>query len=240
MSTSAPNAHKKPQILVVDDDRDFLALINKVLTKLGFAVTLSSTADEFLRKFKAAPPDACLVDLKLGSAMVGFQLLEAVRVTHQSEIPLFVASAESDAKIIAHAMEQGASDYIVKPIDEQVLASILSPYFTTDAIAGARHKYETVPADRAQAVLTLDFDLRAVDEHGLTMASQSLITKGIPVEVRSPLLAQITGMSDSVRATVMDTWADTERQTYVAYAQFDETDRELLTAVRRWLVAQVP
>lgn len=227
---------RRPVALVVDDDRDFLALVHKMLDKLGFSAAFAVDADEFLRKFRAAPPDLCLIDLRLGSAMVGFQLLESARLSLGSTIPLFITSAVSDAGIIAHAMELGATDYIVKPIDSETLAAKLSPYFLAEGLASARAPFSAIPKDRQPARISVAFEVRAVDENGLTLVGPNLVAKGTQVRVQDPLVAEMTGEREAVPLTVVNTWAEPELGVYGAYAEFDPAAEALLASVRRWLL----
>jgi CheY-like chemotaxis protein len=239
MTKSIFTGTTRPVALIVDDDRDFLALARKLLTNLGFQAHVSASGDDFLQKFNSLRPAVCLIDLRLGTALAGFQLVEELRLRQGSDIPLFVVSAESDSKIIAHAMEIGATDYIVKPVDSPGLASKLSPYFTSEGIAVARKPLAPVGRDVGSGMLTMDYDLLTVDEFGLTLAGPSLISKGTVVTLAGPLLKQLTGASEKLLLTVTNSWIDSHREgAYVTYAEFSSGDPELLTAVRRWLTSR--
>ncbi len=233
------NKDKERTALIVDDDRDFIAIATKMLAALGFKVQSATDEAGFLTRFTQRPPEVCLIDLKLGSAMGGFDLLTKLRVDHHTKIPLLVVSAETDSKIIAHAIELGATNYIVKPLDAEKLAAKLSPHFFDDeAVEAARPPYYAIPKDQGAATLSVDFALRSVDEYGITLESPSLVTKGTAVQVSSPIMAQMTGRGETHLMTVANSWAEPDRQIYCIYCEFDSAAEDVLTAVRRWLLSR--
>src|SRR5581483_6217712 len=105
------------QALVLDDDPDFLNLAIFVLRQLGIRTEITSTPNDFLDKFKNSKPDCCFIDLNLGGLISGFALVQSIRSGFGKNLPVFVISSASDAQAIAHALEVGANDFIIKPLD---------------------------------------------------------------------------------------------------------------------------
>jgi len=108
-------------VLFVDDEPDLLRLIRGLLEEEGFQVLTSESAEEALAQLKATRPDIILADIKL-PAMDGFQLYEQVRKTPGLDtVPFVFVTAYNDQEAIASAKALGASDYVTKPFDFELL-----------------------------------------------------------------------------------------------------------------------
>ena len=66
------------KILVVDDERHIARLLDFVLVKAGYELTVANTAEQALVELKKSKPDAVLLDLVL-PGMSGLHLLQAIR-----------------------------------------------------------------------------------------------------------------------------------------------------------------
>ncbi len=130
MATSSPDLRgAKPALLIVDDD----ALIAETLSfALGtefevFACESRRHAIELLRQLPQ-PPQLALVDLGLPprphSPDEGFQLI-ADLLAHSPSMRIFVLSGQSDAAHARHARALGATEFVAKPCDPEVLKATL-------------------------------------------------------------------------------------------------------------------
>lgn len=107
-------------ILVVDDDPDVSLMLKDRLTFLGFFVTTASNGAEAMAMLKTLAIDGILLDIQM-PVMNGMSMLEQVREQNLS-MPVIVMTAELNKKKLIQAMELGANDYLVKPIDVDLLA----------------------------------------------------------------------------------------------------------------------
>lgn len=106
------------QILIVDDDRDFVVIYQEMLGALGLAVTVAHDADEAIEVLKALGPmlDVVLLDQKLqgpGGGDDGLELIAQV----QSLAPFaktIVVTAYAAHDAIERAFQLGVYDYLVK------------------------------------------------------------------------------------------------------------------------------
>jgi two-component system OmpR family response regulator/two-component system response regulator QseB len=117
MSDAAP-----PRILVVDDEPQIHRFLRPALEAAGHAVERADTAAEGLRLAASRAPDLVLLDLGLpdldGQAALA-------RLRRFSDVPVIVLSArDREADKIA-ALDGGADDYVVKPVDLDELAARL-------------------------------------------------------------------------------------------------------------------
>ena len=106
------------RILLLEDDEQLALLINRFLAERHCEVTHTANGVEFLKILHHREFDLILADVVLPDAS-GFQLLERVR--HQLSCPLIFLSALSAVKDQVNGLELGACDYLVKPVDPELL-----------------------------------------------------------------------------------------------------------------------
>ena len=99
-------------ILIVDDERGLLEMLEIVLTRSGYEVLTSDTEEGGLALFKEKHPDLALLDLRLG----GIGGLEVLKQFKQIDplVPVIVITAYSTWDNAVEAMRKGAYDYIQK------------------------------------------------------------------------------------------------------------------------------
>ncbi|NUP05007.1 MAG: sigma-54-dependent Fis family transcriptional regulator [Polyangiaceae bacterium] len=102
-----------PHVLVLDDDRAIRRTLEKFLEGEGYRVTTTGDAEEALAK--AAGADLLLLDLGLPS-MDGLDVLGHLRATDDGP-SVIVISARDDMTSTIRAIQLGAHDYLVKPLD---------------------------------------------------------------------------------------------------------------------------
>ncbi|MDX9702176.1 MAG: response regulator [Candidatus Auribacterota bacterium] len=113
----------KEKILVVDDERNILELINYHLTKEGYIVIESTQGDGVFQKAKAVMPDLVLLDLML-PGMDGLEVCKQLKKDSQTQyIPIIMITAKGDESDIVSGLELGADDYVTKPFSPKVLVA---------------------------------------------------------------------------------------------------------------------
>ena len=106
-------------ILVVEDEQDIRMMLHDRLTFLGFTVTVARDGTEGLAMLEVLVFDGILLDIQM-PVMDGLTMLKEVRDRFPC-IPIIVMSAELNKKKLIKAMERGAHDYLLKPIDSGLL-----------------------------------------------------------------------------------------------------------------------
>ncbi len=101
------------RVLVVDDDRSIRRSLEKFLTGLGHDVVTAADGPEALRA--AGGADVVLLDLGLPGAD-GFEVLARLRGEDHPP-PVIVITARDDMQSTVRAIQQGAYEYLVKPLD---------------------------------------------------------------------------------------------------------------------------
>jgi len=112
------------RVLIVDDERDMLNLLAKVLSKKGGCqVSTASSAEEALEAIRLEPPDAVLTDIKM-PGMDGLAFLQALQQIDAS-VTAIVMTGYGTIEMAVQALKDGAYDFIEKPFDnERILRTI--------------------------------------------------------------------------------------------------------------------
>ena len=106
---------KKCHILCVEDDRDTCELLTRVLGSSGYEVEPAFTFADALTKALAGEFDVYLLDNKMPDGS-GVDLCRRIR-EFDTETPIIFYSADAFPDAIKEALQAGANDYLVKPVD---------------------------------------------------------------------------------------------------------------------------
>ncbi|WP_316812338.1 response regulator transcription factor [Pedobacter heparinus] len=107
------------KILIVDDDKDLLAIMETILDLEGYQIETLADGGTFAAKMILFKPDLILLDVMLGK-FDGRILCNALKATIQKYIPVIIISATHDLKSMLAASCK-PDDYLAKPFDIQNL-----------------------------------------------------------------------------------------------------------------------
>jgi two-component system nitrogen regulation response regulator GlnG len=102
-------------ILIVDDEESICWALQRALSNEGHSVTVASSAEEALTKFRGHGPDAIILDVRL-PGISGLQALEQFRKL-LPDAAIIVITAFGDLDTAVSAVQGGAFDYLTKPFD---------------------------------------------------------------------------------------------------------------------------
>ncbi len=119
----------KKRVLVVDDDAGVSHLLSERLTQEGFVSRACSSGQEALEVLAQEPFDAIISDLRM-PGISGLKLLEEARQKYPHAVFLMI-TGENDIRVGIAAMRQGASDYLLKPFELEVVAASLEQALAT-------------------------------------------------------------------------------------------------------------
>ncbi|MBQ6149104.1 MAG: response regulator transcription factor [Oscillospiraceae bacterium] len=112
----------KPNIMVVDDEKNICELIRLYLEKEGFAVTIANNGSDAIAMIRQNRPDLVLLDIMM-PVIDGWEVCRQVREFSQVPIIMLTAKGETFDKVMG--LDLGADDYIVKPFDtKEVVARV--------------------------------------------------------------------------------------------------------------------
>lgn len=104
---------------LIDDDPNFLDALSAQLQSAGYGIERYFSAEHFLETYKPRDAECILLDVRM-PGMNGLDLL-AVLDERRCSAPLLVISAFAKTPEIVSAIQRGAIDYLVKPVDEETL-----------------------------------------------------------------------------------------------------------------------
>ena len=114
-------------ILVVDDVRDMLSLLDDLLTSEGYKVVKAKSGAEALAAISKSRPDLVMIDVLLPDED-GLTLLTQMKREHP-ELEVIVMTAFGGSSSAIKAMRAGAYDYVTKPFETDDLLATLSRVF---------------------------------------------------------------------------------------------------------------
>lgn len=110
------------RVLLVEDDPRLAELVTEYLSGYEFSVELATRGDTALEHFKEKQPDIVVLDLML-PGMDGMVVCRQIR--EQSEVPILILTAREDTYDEVSGLEQGADDFVNKPVQPRVLLARL-------------------------------------------------------------------------------------------------------------------
>lgn len=119
----------KETILVVDDNRqlaDFIA--NTLLPSLGYETQTAHNGGSALEMIRASQPSLMLLDLELPDG-TGLEILHQLK-NEGYNIPTILCTAHGSEQIAADAFRLGVEDYLIKPVDADILEATVSRALT--------------------------------------------------------------------------------------------------------------
>ena len=130
--------NKNMKILIVDDVYTVRKILLKHLNSLGFSLVFQ--AEDGLEAWntminnweKGEPFDFVICDCNMPK-MDGFEFLEKVRNDQKfKNIPFLMMAADSDQKSVIKTVRLGANEFLVKPVNQDILQSKIQKIFSVD------------------------------------------------------------------------------------------------------------
>src|SRR5688572_3797833 len=113
------------KILVIDDETDFIELIQYHLQKTGFEVLAAETGAHGLALVRRYAPDLILLDMGLPD-IDGLSVCEILRRdSATARIPIVLVTALSGEIPRAHALSSGANHFLPKPFTRETLCDCI-------------------------------------------------------------------------------------------------------------------
>ncbi len=114
------------RILIVDDERDILRVLNQALSRAGFQTSLAKNGLAAFKVIEKDKPDLILSDIEM-PIMNGFEFCRAIKADAElSAIPLVMMSANSERAQMMRMMQQGAAGYVIKPFNPDELIILIN------------------------------------------------------------------------------------------------------------------
>ena len=113
-------------VLVVEDDDELRAALSSTLRRAGIEAFAVDSAEAALDRLAAQPAALVVSDVQMGG-MDGLALLRELRTRH-ADLPVLLMTAYGSVPQAVQAMREGASDYLIKPFEAEVLIGKVASY----------------------------------------------------------------------------------------------------------------
>jgi two-component system NtrC family response regulator/two-component system response regulator AtoC len=125
-------------LLIVDDDARIRASLARSLREVADVISVAASAEEALKRIGESRPDVVLSDVRM-PGLDGMELLRLLR-SRTPEVDVILMTAFDDLPLVAAAMHEGATDFLVKPLDLHQLRRLLERVHEDRCARAARGK----------------------------------------------------------------------------------------------------
>lgn len=209
-----PTAPTRERIMIVDDNEDNLELLSLMLQREGYEIVTANNGAVALSTIERTPPDLLLLDLMMPN-IDGHVVAARIRQNPLLPfIPIIIVTARADMGNKIRSLEEGADDYLTKPINyPELLARVR-------ALLRLKRSQDALSAERSRTSLLYREINRLFNSYVPAAVAKHLLT--------DPGMASLGGQRQIV--TVM--FADLRG--FTSYAESSEPE-QLLEALNTYL-----
>jgi two-component system phosphate regulon response regulator PhoB len=218
----------RPRILIVEDEKDIVQLLDFALRQAGFEPVAAQNASEAFARIREKAPDAVILDLMLPD-LPGTEICRQLKSNPKTAaLPLIMLTARSDEVDRVVGFELGADDYITKPF------SVREVVLRVKAILRRGVAGEMPPRDQVGPV-RLDREAHRVFVEGQEIELTALEFKLLEtfmarlgrVQTRDQLLRDVWEMAGDLQTRTVDTHVKRLREKLASGRDLIETVRGL-------------
>ncbi|MBN8533437.1 MAG: ActR/PrrA/RegA family redox response regulator transcription factor [Rhizobiales bacterium] len=171
-----------PSLLIVDDDRPFLARLAKAMETRGYRVTTAGSVDEGMSAIVSFSPDFAIIDVRLGDGN-GLDVVAEIKRRHPETRSLVLTGYGNIASAVS-AIKRGAFDYLAKPADADEIDAALhggvseKPVLPENLMSADRVRWEHIQRIYEMCGRNVSETARRLNMHRRTL--QRILAKRAP------------------------------------------------------------
>lgn len=221
------------KILIVDDLKSILITLEAILQKEGYYVAACTNSIDAIDRFSLEHFDLMITDAIMPVGSNGYTLIATIRNgTRNKDLPIIMLTGKREKADIERALSVGANDYIVKPIDPDILVSKVKSILQLNESKQSNFAAALVSA---QAVVTLKTDIVSISESEIKFVTNYQLTPGQLYRFTSDFFRNFDIDTVNTRITDCSKSTETSVNTFNIAAQFiGLTDNEL-SKIRMWV-----
>jgi len=121
LKQSKREGERAPSVVLVDDDRKVIELLQIALSSCGYKTSTASDGEEAVEVVEKADPDVVVLDVRLPKRN-GYQVCEALKSNPKTRgIPIIMISGLVEPSARVQGLRCGAEDYLTKPFSPKEL-----------------------------------------------------------------------------------------------------------------------
>lgn len=221
------------RILIVDDDYDVLRYCEGILSPREHEVIITTEPTRALKMLETHSIDLLIMDIVMPT-MNGFDMLRELKKNEKNTFPILMLTARSAPKDVIQALELGATDYLVKPIDHHLLTAKI------DSILGKVSKHDEIEfaqgAANAASSLTVKSSIVSLSEMGVRMHTTGYMDRNTHTKIESGIFQEI-GINPNATFRVVGCHPieNDPAYHYEIYLSFIGLDEASMMKIRRWV-----
>lgn len=205
------------KILVIEDDQTLAKNVREVLIKDEFAVDTAFSKEAALVAIDVNEYDCIVLDITLPDGS-GFDFLRELR-QNKNQTPVIIVTARSEVENKIKGLNEGADDYVAKPIDSHELIARIRALIRRNTQTAlpviSIGELEIKPAEHTATVNTVTLDLTAKEFAVLEYLAQH----SGQVITRTMLMEHIWGSDFDTFSNVIDVYIRNLRRKLEAHSQ---------------------
>lgn len=157
MSRVATESGASKLVLVVDDVEDNRVILDRALRSSGYSTLLAEGGRQALSIISGRVPDMVLLDWMMPE-LSGLETLRAIRQRYpKSRLPVIMCTAIGEEMSVVAAIDEGANDYMVKPISIPILRARMAAHLeqrcVIDTLGSAKEAAERRLSEQTRTLL---------------------------------------------------------------------------------------
>lgn len=192
------------KIIIVDDLKPVLLTLESILTKAGYFVVSCVNSTDALDRFNAEHFDLMLSDIVMPGGANGYSLISTIRSGDKNKnIPIIMLTGKREKSDIEKAILSGANDYIVKPIDPEIVLTKVKNHLgdSESSNSGFVEAKLQTPAE-----IQLKTEVISVSEIQCQLITNYQLTIGQMYRLKGEFLANLELEAVSVRITEIENY----------------------------------
>lgn len=224
-------------ILVVDDDKVLLKVLEATLIKAGHSVLTVEDGRTALDKLETEIFDMIITDINMPGGVSGFNLITMIRkVEKLKDLPAIFLSGRRDKTDIIRALDAGIDDYIVKPFDSDMLFAKIESLLEKKS---GRYSFADCPIN-TKANLPIELDVVGISEQGITIVSPVPLPINFKLKIDCDVFDEVELVKPLMRVAHCSVNPKNNKKLYSIKANFIGLNEGDLQKVRRWVMSNNP
>ncbi|WP_413586688.1 response regulator [Bdellovibrio sp. HCB274] len=176
-------------ILIVDDQKSILMTLEALLTSDGHSVVQATNAIDAVHHLTQEKFDLVITDAIMPGGSDGYALTRTIRKQpHLTQLPVFLLTGKREKSDVEKGLEAGVNDYIIKPIDPDMLLAKIRTVVASSNNQASGFKEAAVSI---KAEWEIKNEIVAVSELGFTMHSSVPMPLGKILRIKSSIFSEI-------------------------------------------------
>jgi DNA-binding response OmpR family regulator len=221
------------KILIVDDLRSILITLEAILQKEGYYVSACTNSIDALDRFSLEHFDLMITDAIMPAGANGYTLISTIRNGNRNkELPIIMLTGKREKADIERALSVGANDYIVKPIDPDILISKVKSILQQ---AEAQKTSFATASVSAQAQVVVKTEISTISENEIKLIANYQLTPGQLYRFSSDFFKNFEIESVNTRIAECTKSTDPGSNNFIITAQFVGLTDSELSKIRMWV-----